>query len=89
MVEFRCQAEEGKIVCEQFPVEGDGLEGGVFNQQVNITPIPAMTGWIVDRSLDLEADEIFDVNDRQAQATDKFEHFCVLEHAEGRAAECM
>lgn len=58
VAEFRCQVEQGKIVCEQVPVEGCAMEGGVFNQQVNITPIPAMTGRIVNRSLNFEANEI-------------------------------
>ena len=65
------------------------MECGVFNQKVNITPIPAMTRRIVESSLNLQTDEILDVNDGQAQATDKLQHLCAIEHAEGGAAECM
>ena len=57
------------------------MEGCVFNQQVDITPILPMTRRIVHSSLNFETNEIFDVNDRQAQAADKFQAFGAVEHA--------
>ena len=48
-----------------------------------------MSGWIVERSLNFEADEIFNMNYWQAHTTDKFQSLGAIKHAEGWAAEGM
>ena len=86
-VELGFQPEEREIFANQGPIEWVAAFRRATHQHVDVTPIPIVTRRIVDRRLNLQDDDVFDVNDREVYAVGDRNSLGAREHSQSGPAK--
>jgi hypothetical protein len=83
------EIEQSQVVFQQSPVERQLLVARRLEQKPDVIPVADRTRGVIDRGLNLQADDVFDGDDGQGQVGTRRQTFRPTQHAESGAAKRM